>query len=131
MRSFTRNNGTKKWNKLLSRATCRYLLFFSGESAILCLLVSKGKRLRKWDKYLEQSRLDPCTCYLSTHLALHVILLFPQLRQFLVEETSFPRNLLVFFFSFIFFFPFSFSFFISFSIFFLIVFQTSSFRLVD
>lgn len=109
MRSFTRNNGTKKWNKLLSRATCRYLLFFSGESAILCLLVSKGKRLRKWDKYLEQSRLDPCTCYLSTHLALHVILqLFPQLRQFLVEETSFPRNLLVFFFSFIFFFLFLF-----------------------
>lgn len=109
MRSFTANSGTKKWNKLLSRATCRYLLFLTLPKwrcdSVLCLLVSKGKRLRKWDKYLEQPRLDPCTCYLSTHLALHVILqLFPQLRQFLVEETSFPRNLLlVSFFSSIFF----------------------------
>lgn len=100
MWSFTTNSGTKKRNKLLPRATRRYLLFLTlprwRYDSVLCLLVSKGKHLRKWDKYLEQPWLDPCTCYLSTHLALHVILqLFPQLRQFLVEETSFPRNFLL------------------------------------
>lgn len=111
MRSFTAKSGTKKWNKLLSRVICRYLLFLTLRrcNSVLCLLVSKGKRLRKWDKYLEQPRLDSCTCYLSTHLALYVILqLFPQLRQFLVRRGNFfssqssPRVFFLFYFFFFF-----------------------------
>lgn len=111
MRSFTTKSGTKKWNKLLSRVTCRYLLFLTLRrcNSVLCPLVSKGKRLRKWDKYLEQPRLDSCTCYLSTHLALYVILqLFPQLRQFLVRRGNFfssqssPRVFFLFYFFFLF-----------------------------